>query len=442
MAALFTIIACLSSDPPHPARDTDVGDSAAPGPQAAVVDSMPSLFTVRWQQPEPASAQVAWSLDGVWHTSPAREVGAGEAELLAAGLPFDVSADWRLIVDDVITAEGQIQTGSAPEGTPSPIVISSIPEQHAPDLAYLLASISSNGFDEPVWTVIVDRQGRLVWSLPTPAYRVTLHPRLSADGRRILIDHNSYWGDLDCGAASTVVRVGLDGVVEETIETPGLHHPFVELPDGALMWGAAVGDSEQLMRRRPGEAAEVLWRCGDFHERIGVEAQCRSNTLWHDEDTGRLLFSFFTTETVVEIDPVAQEAVRWFGQLDGGWGFERAEDAFFWQHGAQYTDEGTLLVSARTAPDVDETVVREYALDEEARQLEQVWTFGLGDGVYGAKMGEPWQLEGGHILHNYGSTPRIREATAEGEVVWDIGWTGFQFVGRSTPLSDLYELVP
>ena len=448
MVILFSLLACrpAPTETASPA-DTDTGaesnDTATPAaPAASLVETMPSLFSVRWQQPDPATARVEYWLDDAWQSTPAHTLAPGAAEITAAGLPFQTTAAWRLLVDDEVTAEGTITTGDPPEFTPVPIILSSIPEQHAPELRYLIASISSSGYDEPVWTVIVDRKGRLLWSQRTPEDRVTLHPRLSHDGHSILIDHNSFWGDLDEGVNSTVVRVGLDGVVQETIATPGLHHPFVELSDGSLAWGAASGKHEDIVIRPPGGEAEVLWRCADLYKDLGIEAECRSNTLWTDADEQRFLLSLFTTETVIEVDRGTGAATRWFGHLDGSWAFADESDAFYWQHGAQYTPDGTLLVSAKTGPKVEETVIREYALDEEGEVLTQVWSFGLGDGIYGPQMGEPWQLSDGHILHNYGSLPRIREANAEGEVVWDIGWAGFHFLGRSTPLEELYSLLP
>ena len=438
---LLLILACSGAPAPQFDSAPDSGDANG-APQASVLDTMPSLFAVRWAQQQSGEAQVAYWLDEEWHWTPVETVSAGDAEIIAAGLPFDTASMWQLSVDGVVVAEGDITTGSPPEGTPQPVVVSSDPTRHDEQLQYLLTSISANGFDEPVWTVILDRQARLVWAMQTPENRVTLHPRLSGDGRSILIDHNSFWGDFDDGVASTVVRVGLDGEIQQTIDTPGLHHPFVETPDGVLYWGATDGNHEDLMRLVPGQKAELLWSCAAFHERIGVEAWCRSNTLWMDPAGENMLFSFFTTETVVEIQTADWMETRWFGHLSQSWSFDDEEDAFWWQHGAQYTADGTLLVSAKTAPDVEETVIREYQLDETNQALVEVWSFGLGDGVYGAKMGEPWLLSGGNVLHNYGSTPRIREATRDGDVVWDIGWLQFSFVGRSTPINSLYDLLP
>ena len=58
-----------------------------------------------------------------------------------------------------------------------------------------------------------------------------------------------------------------------------------------------------------------------------------------------------------------------------------------------------------------ETVVREYELDEKREMLVEVFNFGLGEGVYGATMGEAHWLPNGNILHNYGDEVRMREGS-------------------------------
>jgi hypothetical protein len=87
-------------------------------------------------------------------------------------------------------------------------------------------------------------------------------------------------------------------------------------------------------------------------------------------------------------------------------------------------------------------VVREYAVDEATQTLQEVWSFGTGQGVYGDTLGEAWRLPAGNTLHNYGSEPRVREITPDGVVVWDIVWPDYPHIGRSTPLdlSQLYAL--
>ena len=241
--------------------------------------------------------------------------------------------------------------------------------------------------------------------------------------------------------SSSVVRMNIAGEILETVPTPGLHHPFTEREDGAIAWGAVQGYNEKLLVRDAAGTTTELWDCAAFLDDIGERGFCGSNTLRWDPRTGHFLYSFYSLETMVEIDGATGDLVRWLGHVGGSWGFERPEHAFWWQHGGYYTDAGTLLVSSKDRDNGDETVVNEYALDEETQALALIWSFGSGEGIYGDVMGEAHRLPGGNTLHNYGSAARLREITPAGEVVWDVRWDG-DFMGRSTPLDDLYALAP
>jgi hypothetical protein len=100
------------------------------------------------------------------------------------------------------------------------------------------------------------------------------------------------------------------------------------------------------------------------------------------------------------------------------------------------------MVSTKFEDGGTETWVREYEVDEEAEMLREVWRFGEGEGLYGATEGEALVLPSGNVLHNYGGLPIVREATREGEVVWEAGYTGAGGIHRSSPLTleDLYNL--
>jgi len=134
-----------------------------------------------------------------------------------------------------------------------------------------------------------------------------------------------------------------------------------------------------------------------------------------------------------------------YSQHTDAWAFDPPETAFWWQHGCYYTEEGTLLTSSYVAEDDDELVVREYTLDEDAQTLRQVWSYRGDEAVHGETMGEAWRLPGGNTLHNYGEGQRIREVTPDGSVVWDLDFSGGGLLwelGRTTPLEDLYALLP
>jgi hypothetical protein len=421
---------------------------AAAGLEARVHDTIGSLVELEWEQLEACSGVVAYRVeDEDWRSSPGRSFAPGAAAQLLLGVPYASRVQLRLELDcergSWRSERIEIQTDPLPDGLPHAGLISAVEGAWDPSWSYILTSIDSREDairPQDAWTVIVDRAGRTVWARPTEILRTTLAPRVALDGASLLIDHNSFWGIFDGGEASQVVRVDLEGREIERFDTPGLHHPFTELPDGTLAWGAADGMTETLELLEPGGEPRSLWSCYGFHQRVGSMLPCSANTLVWSEPRASFLMSFFTTDSVVEIDREGG-SLRWFGHLPGSWAFEPVDSAFYWQHGAHFTAEGTLLTSTLDGEPGQEMLVREYDLDEEQQTLRQRWSFGQGEGLYGDEMGEAWRLPGGHTLHNMGTAQRLREITPDGEVVWDLGWSRGSFIGRSEGIEDLYDLL-
>jgi hypothetical protein len=235
---------------------------------------------------------------------------------------------------------------------------------------------------------------------------------------------------------------------QQTYPTPFLHHAFTEHDDGAIVWLALDDgyENETLERLDAAGVQSRIWSCqSQFYATIGQIGSCGTNGLYWDAAADRYLISSWAIDTVIEIDGATGALNRYFGQLPGAWSFDPPESEFDWQHGPIYTDAGTLMVSSkRWDPEAsrNETVAYEYALDEGAQTLREVWSFGKGQGIYGAFMGEVHRLPGGNTLHNYGEEARLREVTPDGEVVWEVWWEGDAHIGRSTPFADLYDLVP
>ncbi len=431
--------------------DTDPAEDAVRDLSLSLSERVGSVVVAAWEQVADAQVILEYGFgDDEWLQTPAVDVGTGHQEQLLLGIPYGetvtVHAVWDAGDGPHSTADRTIDTEDLPGGLSHADTDLLDADRWDPATPYLLLSLNEDGATgnpNRTWTLIVDRRGRLVWGVPTPAQRLTLHPRTAADGGTFLIDLDSYWAIFDNGAQSQVQRVTIDGAVVETLDTPGLHHAFTDLPDGSLLWGAIDGQDETIQRLHPDGTLESIWSCGAFHQEIGAQGFCASNTISYREDPGTLLFSFYSTDSIVEIDLDSAEAVRWFGQLPGAWAFDPEDSTFWWQHGGYYTDEGTLLLSSRITEFGDETVVREYELDEGAQTLRQVWSFGVGEGVFASEMGEAHRLPGGNTLHNYGSEPRLREVTPDGDLVWEIHWVGIgRYIGRSTPLGDLYDYLP
>ena len=190
------------------------------------------------------------------------------------------------------------------------------------------------------------------------------------------------------------------GRVVWAMETPSdaasLHHPFTDTDDGSIVWAATRGTNETLQMLTPNGEQIQLWDCKEHLQSEGIPGDCCSNSISWSASDNTFLYSFYSLYTMFEITPSGE-------------------------------------------------VVRGFVLDDDTKTLTEIWSFGIGDGLWGAYMGEAHRLPGGNTLHNTGSLARLRETTPAGEVAWDVAWSGASgghWIGRSTPVADLYRLAP
>lgn len=449
LLSILLVAARCGPETIRPETDTPSPFVPASGLAVAVHDTVGSLLTASWDQLEACDGRVAYRFDDQdWTASPDASWEPGAQRQILLGIPYAAEVELRLELDceqgPWSSASVAAQTDPLPEGLPHAGLLTAVDGAWDPSWAFILTSIDSREDavrPDDTWTIILDRQGRTVWALPTPAFRVTLAPRVGLDGVSLLVDLDSFWAIFDAGAASQVVRVDLEGQELAVYDTPGLHHPFTELPDGTIAWGSADGMTETIELLAPSGEQRTLWSCYGFHQQVGSLLPCSANTLNYSQERDSYLISFFSTDSVVEVDAASGDSLRWFGQLPGSYAFEPPDSAFYWQHGSVFTEAGTLLLSTLNGEPGDESLVREYVLDQEGQLLRQVWSFGEGQGVYGYQMGEAWRLPNGNTMHNVGTAQRLREVTPAGEVVWDLGWSRGSYIGRSIGIEDLYRML-
>ncbi len=443
-------------------------DSGHPAPpyddlQWSLHAEIESLVTVDFELSEAAEAWVEFRPvgDTDWLLTPARTLEPGPASFLLLGIPYASDFDFRVVVDrgdgPELGDELPGTTGPLPGGLPLPALLEADAEGYDSAGRFLFTSVN----DEPggwvsgdFWKVIVDREGRVVWALLTPDHMWTTYVRVSENGQDLLYDAFSFWYLYDGGARSTVHRMDITGSELHSYATPGAQHAFVDLPDGSVAWGAMDVTHETLEVVDTAGEQRTLWSCAEFFDARGLEGGCASNSLSWDAATDSYLFSIYTNNTLVQVDANSGETLRVFGEDHGDYAFDPEHTAFWWQHGAVLTPTGTLLLSTHTLPEVmaadQETVAREYAIDDGAMVLEQVASFGVGSGLNGENAGEAHRLANGNTLHNTGTGGRIREYTPSGEVVWDLDWgqpgwgdpSTARLVGRGVLLEDLYAFAP
>jgi len=290
----------------------DLGDRVE-GISATIHDEHGSIVVVGWDQLTAAEGWVEYSADGeTWMSSPSCEIAEGQQEQLLLGIPYDVDVSLRLVQTGTegtaMSDTAAISTDKLPSGIPEATLLTANQERYDPDRPWLLAGVCD-------WTVILDRQGQVVWAVETPLLRATLQPQPSWDGTDLLIDHGSYWALFDGGKRSQVQRMKIDGSVVQTYDTAGLHHPFTELPDGSIVWAAMDGNDEILERLAPDGSQERIASCHALIGAYGEEGYCGSNTIRYSAERDSFLWSLYSDDSILEVDAATGKALHIFGQL-------------------------------------------------------------------------------------------------------------------------------
>jgi hypothetical protein len=425
--------------------DTDPPDGDLHSLEWTLHDEVESLVWVSWTQQIQGTVHAEWSFeDDEWHSSPSWELEPGEHTKLIVGIPFEHEASWKLVVEGGESFDGEpITTGDIPQGWPSPTVEESDPDNWYAEGRYLLTSINEDSggwMSGTYWTFIIDREGRPVYATSAPQRHWTLFVQVAQSGDHFLWDEATYWSNWDGGAASTVHRAYLDREIDE-IWTPGLHHAFVQLPNGNLVWGSQYHGGEEALVEKALDAPSddsgtVLWTCDDDWPGSG---RCESNGLHYSPERQTFLYSFYTNNSVVEVDHATGESLWWAGDVRNGYKFEPTESQFAWQHGITYNDEGHLMVSTHAQSGAYTTLVREYYVDHDHSTLEQVWAYDAG--VFASTNGDAWRLPNGNTLHLLGSAGELKEVTTDGTEVWHLDWNAEKLLGRGEFIEDLYTLV-
>ena len=432
----------LDSDPGDSADTVDTEDTAPvepPRPDDLAVrvhEGMGSILVASWTQNVEASVHLEFRVgDEVWRSSPTETRAAGAHEELVLGVPFGSEVAVRVVLDEVTSDEVVGTTDALPEGLPLPALLVSDDTLYDTDVPYMLLSFSREGSSS--WLAMLDRQARVVWAMETPKGRSTGSMHVSPDGDLVLVDVR----DGEDSSKNVVLGMTLTGEVLETIPVPGMHHSFMGLPGGALAWGGTLEGREVLRVQEADGTVEELWDCSAFWADHGATMDCDGNAVWWNEVDGTIWFSSDNHNTVVELHRETGEVLRYWGELDGAWGYAEGSKQMWKQHSPRLTPDGTLLVSSHFEKTQYELVGREYQLDAKNEQLVEVWSCGVGSGLELRHSGEAHRFDNGNTLLNYGPTSYLREYTADCTIAWDAAWEVGTSLRRTDFPGDLYALV-
>ncbi len=391
-------------------------------------DEVRSFVYVSWTQDVAGEVTVDYQLqgEGSWVASPTIMGRKGTNEQLIAGIPYGHTADYRVVSNaDEATGKEPIVTGQIPAGMQEATVSVSKTKDWYQDGLYVIAPQRTTVSIDDYYNVIHDREGRLIWALPSAD--LSHGTRISQSGDHILYD-----------TADEVVRRYLDEQFDE-ISTQGKEESFVELPDGTISWTRTDPEHNdktwppqiygELVETAPDGTETVVWRCAedfpDFEGQFGVNL-CWVDNLDYDAVRDTYLLNIAWND-VVEVDASTGETLWWFGQSpDSPITFDPPLVHGASYESVSYTASGNLLIAEAVRdyddfPPVDYGRVREYAIDANTHTLTRLQNIQIQQHrgnmyIRNSAVGLP----NGGVLYAEGELSTIHEFDANGNRVWQL----------------------
>ncbi|MBN1334713.1 MAG: aryl-sulfate sulfotransferase [Deltaproteobacteria bacterium] len=431
---VFPLILLLSACAPPATGDLPV-ESFDFEVKVVIDDIEPTVIVVSWETDEPGPSWVEFGLDLDRDQSTfVEDEGSRLHVFRLVGLPAETEVFFRAVteVDGVErSTTASAWTEAFPEELPTFKIEGIDPSSIAPH-DYVAGSV----FTSVTGVFVADRAGRLLWfgqedndtNIPKLEFR-------NGTNEILALATPIRFGTRD----AEIHRISIaDGTRESIRLIGGAHHAFTQLPDGSIAYIHAdirewVDPTDQTIlvagdaiaiRTPDGETSELfsIWDWSEpamnpwWHDAYYPNAAnwTHANALDYDANTDTLLLSLRNTRMVVEVDVRSGHPVRWFGQREG-YGFAAGSRPFYFQHDVKWSPSGTLLASNTHD---HETVGIEYEVDEDARLLREVWSYGDDMGIQAVFHGGIEALDNGNRLVNWGSTPKAKEATPDGRTVW------------------------
>lgn len=440
------------------AAPTGDGDSFVSDVSIDVHEEVNTILVVTWTQATEADETwLEFSFeDGNVMTSRPAAGNTGAHRDVVLGVPGDTDVSVRIVSSlggtEYKTSDYQGTTGSIPAGMPVPEVLEYNPELASPDRWLFGAVEDSDGgcasgacyYQGTFWLYIMDRQGRIVWYYADVGSAATssFQRRARDGGEYIWIEKRPFSG----GGSRSVLKLTLDHEYSEEIPVDGLSDCIDVTDDGSLLYDA----NSTLREMAPDGTVRTIWSCPDH---FGNGFQCYSNTVnWNPLDD-TVLLSFPEERTVIEIDRPSGDVVGQYGDAPGSYAFSPATWEFEYQHFANITRDGTLLVSSHMPgyentrdPVAGEHAFMEFTIDRENETLIEKWYYNEGP-EWAMFKGMAIRMANGNTLANYGTGGVIREITPDKQSAFVVKWDveeGDDFfnkmVGNNELIDDLYAL--
>lgn len=423
----------------------------------SVTKTVQTVLAVSWNQVTATdTVKLRFSFENdEWLESSAEPGIVGAHEIPVLGVPELTDVTIQILNEsgnNQTACETTGRTGALPASMPRadiPVYNASL----ASSFRYMIGSVENTPgqttmYAGPFTLYIIDRAGRIVWYYLDQAWNPAMaYPRIAPDGSHFYVERSIRGGS----NRPSVFRSTLDFRQFEEFETPGLNDAMDVTSDGTLVYNS----EEWVIERQANGTERNIWNCTDWADAhaagIGWPA-CYANSVVFNPLNDSIIVSYPYINTVVEISRQSGETIAQWGDASGSWVFDPVTTGLDFEHGANITPEGTLLVSSHTpgSGQGDSPVPHfflEFELDSTNQIAAEIWRYGEGLNDWPRWKGEVYPVPGGNRLLNYGCQGVIREVTPNLDVAWEVKWDADfaddlinKMVGHNILIDDLYAL--
>jgi hypothetical protein len=419
-----------------------------------------TILVVTWQQI--VAAETTW-LEFTFEagnvmTSRPKPAVLGAHRDVVLGVPGETDVTVRIVNAtggvEHETADHHGTTGAVPSGMPRPEVLLYDPALASPD-RWLFGAVENSqisgssarpGYYRSVfWTYVIDRKGRIVWYYSDVASSaISSFQRVARDGEYIWLEKTRHHV---AGEDETVIKMTLDREYYEEVSLEFTDCIDVT-NDGSLLFDQEnPGILKELTR--DGQVREIFDCSAHFAEGF----DCYTNTVnWNPVDD-TVLLSYPRETTVIQVSRQTGEVVGQYGTAAGSYAFEPSSWTFEFQHFANISPDGTLMVSTHLPgnddtqdPIANQHAFAEFTIDRVNRRLVETWVYTEGP-EWAMYKGMAIRLPNGNTLGNYGTGGFIREITPDKRTAFHVKFDvpeGDDFfnkmVGHNVLIDDLYAL--
>jgi len=394
-------------------------------------------------------------------TSRAVAGATGAHRDVVLGVPGSTAVTVRIVSKlggvDYKTKDYPGMTGAIPSGMPKPTVSMYDATLASPDRWMFGAVENSRGgcnnsscyYNAVFWLYIMDRQGRIVWYYADGTSNATSSfQRIAKDGEYIWIEKRPFSGS----GTHSVLKMTLDAQYSQTVQVPNLSDCIDVTTDGSLLYD--TDPQWELHELTKAGTNRTIWSCP---KAFGTGFECYSNTVNWDPASDSIIMSFPAENTVAQIDRKTGTLIATYGARSGSYAFDQANWSFEYNHFANISSRGTLMVSSHLPgfgvgnsgtmmPVAGKHSFQEWTIDRTNKKLLQKWIYSDGQ-EWAMYKGMVILLPNGNVLANYGTGGVIREITPDKKTVFYVKFdvtTGDDFfnkmVGNNVLINDLYAL--